>query len=263
MSTDLTVVPPDPIKLYSLGQQVADVCKDIVLKSSCDIQGKRYVKVEGWQAIAATFGTTPEVVEGGVTFHEDGVMAEVVLKRDSDQTIISRAYGFVGYKEDPEAEKYAIIGKAQTRAVARVCRHKFSFVVVLIDPYLETTPADEVPRDGFKNKPKRSGVKTNLTGVLSGYNTFQSKDKKSWLHGGWIDNKYVWTRDPEIGTTLSTLSNKKADLTVGEEKTTKTGKPSFEVLEAFSAASDVEVENTVYQKEPEPTEESPDDNIPY
>jgi hypothetical protein len=43
---------------------------------------------------------------------------------------------------------------AQTRAISRVCRSAFAHVVVLIDSDLSTTPAEEVPFDGFEEKPQ-------------------------------------------------------------------------------------------------------------
>jgi hypothetical protein len=47
------------------------LCKEIVVATSSTIQGKRYVAVEGWQAIARAHGcaagaTDVERVEGGV-----------------------------------------------------------------------------------------------------------------------------------------------------------------------------------------------------
>jgi hypothetical protein len=43
---------------------------------------------------------------------------------------------------------------AQTRAISRVCRSAFAFVVVLIDSDLSTTPAEEIAEDVTETKHK-------------------------------------------------------------------------------------------------------------
>jgi hypothetical protein len=43
---------------------------------------------------------------------------------------------------------------AQTRAISRACRSAFAFVVTMMDAGLETTPAEEVPQDGFSDAPR-------------------------------------------------------------------------------------------------------------
>lgn len=123
---------------------VAGVCHDIVMKTAQSIQGKKYVRVEGWQSVAAAYGCIAsardvEVVAGGVR-------AIGELRRVSDGAILATAEGFVGTDEKTwEARPmYARRAMAQTRAVSRVCRSAFAFVVVLIDAGLSTTPAEEM-----------------------------------------------------------------------------------------------------------------------
>jgi hypothetical protein len=113
-----------------------------VLKTVSNIQGKRYVRVEGWQAIANAFGcfpsvTTIEAVAGGIR-----AVAEIHL---SDGRVV-RAEGFVGDDEPTWSKRpmFARRAMAQTRAVSRVCRSAFAFVVVMIDSGLSTTPAEEM-----------------------------------------------------------------------------------------------------------------------
>jgi hypothetical protein len=43
---------------------------------------------------------------------------------------------------------------AQTRAISRACRSAFAFVVTMMDAGLETTPAEEVPHEGFADAPR-------------------------------------------------------------------------------------------------------------
>lgn len=149
---------------------VAGVCREIVMKTALTIQQRKYVRVEGWQAIAVAYGLVAssrdvEVVPGGVR-----AVGEV--RRMSDGALISTAEGFVGEDEPvwfggtskdnygkektyPKRQMYAIRAMAQTRAVSRACRGALSFVVTLIDSNLSTTPAEEMePMErGSENPP--------------------------------------------------------------------------------------------------------------
>ena len=142
MSTELTVVNPGT--LMTQATDVAGVCKQIVTRTAQSIQGRKYVRVEGWQSIAAAYGCVASAIN--VEVLESGIRATGELRRVSDGAVIATAEGFVGndentWKNRPEYAKRAM---AQTRAISRVCRSAFAFVVVLIDADLSTTPAEEM-----------------------------------------------------------------------------------------------------------------------
>lgn len=161
----------NPAELNRISTEVAHVCKEIVTRTAMNIGGRKYVKVEGWQSIATAHGCVAsaravEVVEGGVR-------AIGEIRRMSDGALIATAEGFVGddeavwyggEKEDrngrtityPARPMYAIRAMAQTRAISRACRTAFAHVVVLMDAGLETTPAEEVPAEGFDDKAERA-----------------------------------------------------------------------------------------------------------
>ena len=136
---------------------VAGVCREIVTKTAQSIQGRKYVRVEGWQSIAVAFGCVASVRD--VEEVETGVRAVAEVRRMSDGAVLATAEGFVG-KDEPvwfgggknpktgqpyEARPaYARRAMAQTRAVSRVCRSAFAFVVTLIDGNMPTTPAEEM-----------------------------------------------------------------------------------------------------------------------
>lgn len=248
---ELTVVGQSPLALSQHGRDVAEVCRDIVTDTAVTIEGKRYVRVEGWQSIAAAWGHTPEVV--GLTQTERGVRAEAILKRDSDGAIMSRAFGFVGFDEYEGTDKrgkplekpkdYAIEGKAQTRAVSRVCRHKFAFVVTLIDKGLSTTPAEEVPREGFQDHwggspaPKQSKGKTvqEIEGKLTGV---------GFANGWWnafIKGIKFGTNDKEFEKVLWQCNDTEVIATL-ETKTTKEGKPWFKLVKLVPASMNQELD---------------------
>ncbi len=166
MSKKNTELAPRSIstELYRQATDVANVCKDIVTKTAVDIQGRKYVRVEGWTSIAVAHGCI--VTIKSVTEEEKGVCAVAELRRQGDGKLLSTAEGYVG-KDEPtwyggdltywdkfaKAEKkktlekradYAIRAMAQTRAVSRVCRTAFAHVVVLMDAGLSTVPAEEI-----------------------------------------------------------------------------------------------------------------------
>ena len=122
----------------------AGLCRELVVQTAMKIQGRRYVQVEGWQAIANAFGCVAsarnvERVEGG--FRATGQVIRV-----ADGTVIAEAEGFVGDDEKTWASRpvFARRAMAQTRAMSRACRSAFAFVVTLMDAGLETTPAEEM-----------------------------------------------------------------------------------------------------------------------
>jgi len=146
---------------YRASTDAASLCRDIVVAAATTIQGRRYVSVEGWQAIAVAHGCAAGAED--VEAVEGGVRARGVVRRMSDGVIISTAEGFVGEDEPtwyggqvrgktlPKRPDYAIRAMAQTRAISRACRSSFAHVVLLMNAGLSTTPAEEVPHEGFDN----------------------------------------------------------------------------------------------------------------
>jgi hypothetical protein len=164
--TALAVVPPEergekPSALMQRASDVAGVCREIVMRTAMELQGKKYVKVEGWQCIAAAYGipSIREVVE-----EEKGIRAVAELRRH-DGTVLATAEGYCGLDEPRWSSQpmYARRGMASTRAISRVCRSAFAFCVVLIDSNLQTTPAEEIPHEGFSGTPAPQVVNSTST----------------------------------------------------------------------------------------------------
>lgn len=173
MDTNTSLQVIMPAELVRLATDVAGLCRDIVTKTAVNIQDRQYVRVEGWMAIATAHGCSAGATD--VKQDENGTSAIGEIRRISDGTLICRAEGFVGkdeatwyggpdkawdkinkcYKETIREKRpdYAIRAMAQTRAISRACRSAFAHVVVMMDAGLSTTPAEEVPYDGFHEKP--------------------------------------------------------------------------------------------------------------
>jgi len=147
------------VEAYRASTNAAQLCREIVLASSSNIQGKRYVSVEGWMAIARAHGCAAGAT--GVERVEGGVRAVGEVRDMLTGTIIATGEGFVGEDEPtwyggkvrgkdlPKRADYAIRAMAQTRAISRACRSAFAHVVVMMNAGLATTPAEEVPVEGF------------------------------------------------------------------------------------------------------------------
>jgi hypothetical protein len=141
-------------ELYRHATDVAGACGEIVKRTAQAIQGRKYVRVEGWQAIATTYGCVASARD--VERTETGFRAIGEVRRMSDGMVIATAEGFVGDDESTwnNRPEYAKRAMAQTRSISRACRSAFAFVVVLIDSELSTTPAEEVPDGGFNDANK-------------------------------------------------------------------------------------------------------------
>ena len=92
MSESLTVLQPS--ELVRRDTDIAGLCKEIVLKTACNIQGRAYVKCEGWQSIATAHGCCAGARD--VEFVEGGCRCIGELRRMSDGAILATAEGFVG-----------------------------------------------------------------------------------------------------------------------------------------------------------------------
>lgn len=154
----LTVTPQTGVEYYRQSTDAAHACREIVLKTAMKIQGRQYVKAEGWLAIAVAHGcvASSEDVRRVNDEGMGGFAAMGVIRRMSDGAEIARAEGFVGDDEKMWAGRpvYARRAMVQTRAISRACRSAFAHVVVLIDANLSTTPAEEVLDDGFEDAPR-------------------------------------------------------------------------------------------------------------
>lgn len=157
---------PTNVEIYKASTDAAALCKEIVIATALTIQKRKYVKVEGWQAIATAHGCVASSRD--VEDIESGTKAIGEVHRMSDGQLISQAEGFVG-KDEPtwyggeieyydrdgvrrtkrlqKRADYAIRAMAQTRAISRACRSAFAYVVVMMNAGLQTTPAEEMGSD--------------------------------------------------------------------------------------------------------------------
>jgi hypothetical protein len=158
------VMQESGVDSYRMSTDAATICRELVLATAQEIQGRKYVRVEGWQAIAIAHHCTASSCN--VERVDGGFRATGQVRRMDTGSVIAEAEGFVGEDEatwfggeaevwDKQARKkvkkmlpkrpdFAIRAMAQTRAISRACRSAFAHVVVQIDKKLGTTPAEEM-----------------------------------------------------------------------------------------------------------------------
>lgn len=156
MDTKIAIFNPE--NQLAVASDVAGVCKAIVTATAQSIKGKKYVRVEGWQAIATAHGCMAsarnvEAIEGGIRCIGE-------IRRLDTNAVICTAEGFVG-DDEPTWENRPLFARramCQTRAISRVCRSAFAHVVVMMNAGLETTPSEEIIDADYRPH-RRPGVK--------------------------------------------------------------------------------------------------------
>lgn len=145
----------EPAEQIAKATEIANVLNDVIEKQKLfsNIQGKKYVKVEGWQLCGSLTGVLPREVK--VVMLADGSFeATVDLVRATDGCVIGGASALCGVDEKrwAGADQYARRSMAITRAVGKAYRNIFGWVISLAG--YETTTAEEIPTDsvGFDLK---------------------------------------------------------------------------------------------------------------
>jgi len=158
-----------PAGVMGRGAAVAAACRQIVLSTTMDLRGKKYIRAEGWQALAAANGLSPRI--SMVEEMQNGdIRAVCDLIRLSDGETVASSEGFVGTDEPmwQNRPRYARRGMAQTRATSRACRSALAWIVPLLDADLSTTPAEEMEESApvAKAKAKPAQITTFVQEVV-------------------------------------------------------------------------------------------------
>lgn len=137
----------NPKELVARATEAADALAAVIesRKLYSNIQGKKFVRCEGWTTLAAMLGVTPHEI--GVTEAEGAFTATVELRRLTDGQPVSRASAECGPDEPTWAKRArnARRSMALTRATAKACRMAFSWIMALSG--YEVTPAEEMAAD--------------------------------------------------------------------------------------------------------------------
>ena len=158
-----------PAGVMGRGAAVAAACRQIVLSTTMDLRGKKYIRAEGWQALAAANGLSPRISMVEEMTNGD-IRAVCDLIRLSDGETVASSEGFVGPDEPmwQGRPRDARRGMAQTRATSRACRSALAWIVPLLDADLSTTPAEEMEESApaAKGKAKPAQITTFVQEVV-------------------------------------------------------------------------------------------------
>lgn len=140
-----TLQASTPTALVTGATAIADTLATLIRqkKLATNIQGKEYVRVEGWTVLGALLGVVAR--EESVEERADGsYLATVALVRMADNVVVSRASAECGMDEPRWANgpKYARRSMALTRATGKAARLAFSWIMTLAG--FQPTPAEEM-----------------------------------------------------------------------------------------------------------------------
>lgn len=154
-----------------ISEKISNIVKNILDKNSVPINGKKYVKANGWQAIAKFFNC--KVIVKEIKKDETGYFSYAEMY-DKDNNLISSSYGFCGFDEietgTRKRKEFELVSLAQTRAIARCIRNSFSFLLAFLDKF-EYTVLEDLPDD----------IKVEKKEVLENNTKENNKEKKQVL----------------------------------------------------------------------------------
>jgi len=137
-----------PKALVEGATEIANTLAQIIRSRqlASNIQGREYVRVEGWTVLGALLGVIAR--EESVIEREDGsYLATVALVRMADHVVVSRASAECNMDEPTWAKraKYTRRSMALTRATGKAARLAFSWIMALAG--FEPTPLEEMPTE--------------------------------------------------------------------------------------------------------------------
>jgi hypothetical protein len=149
----------EPEQQVAHAARIAKVLADVIAKQNLysNIQGKKYIKAEGWQTLGTFLGVLPK--EREVKRLPDGSFeAYVDIVKFGDGTVVSGASAIcsVNEKRWGNADEYARRSMAITRATGKAYRTGFAWIATLAG--YEPTPAEEMPRHEEEAKPEAPKV---------------------------------------------------------------------------------------------------------
>lgn len=135
----------DPVEVVEKATKVATALANVIQAQRLytTVQGKNHVHVEGWQLLGSMLGVTAVCTE---TVPVDGGFKATVEARTVDGRVVGRADALCTKHERrgpwKNADDYARLSMAQTRATSKALKGPLGFVISLAG--YATTPAEEM-----------------------------------------------------------------------------------------------------------------------
>jgi hypothetical protein len=134
----------DPYEVVTKVTETAHALGAVIRKQKLDvsIQGRRYVKVEGWTLLGSMLGVFP--ICSWTRKLENGWEARVEARTLAGAIVgAAEAECLRSERSWAQRDDYALRSMAQTRATSKAMRQPLGFVVALAG--YESTPAEEMP----------------------------------------------------------------------------------------------------------------------
>ena len=145
-----------PARQVQMATEMADVLRDVVEKQKLyeNIQGKKYLRVEGWNTLGSFLGILAK--EDKVIRLEDGSYeAYVNLINTKNGMIVGTGSALCSVKERRwgNADEYARRSMSITRATGKAFRLNFSWIITLAG--YQPTPEEEMPSEMPREQPRQ------------------------------------------------------------------------------------------------------------
>jgi hypothetical protein len=246
-----TLQAASPAALITGAGEMAKALAEVIRHQqlALTIQGRKYVKVEGWTTLGIMLGVVAREV---TTVEQDGIYtATVELVRISDQAVISRASAECGSADELDRygkpvwanrPRYARRSMAQTRATGKACRLAFSWIMALAG--YEPTPAEEMPNEEPPREEKPIGKQSPEHRHLEARLQELGLDRervKAWCTKKWgVEHLPDLTASQyrELSTRLSEFARKSA----GEEAKTEREAIQAEAISATTQQQENQTE---------------------
>ena len=168
-----------PAQIIERAKEVAEVLMDIIEKKKAYvlIGRKKYVKCEGWTAMAGMLKTIP-FPEYSRRFERNGIIgyeARVLLRREGQDIGAGEAECSKAEKNWKDKEDFQLRSMALTRATGKACRLAFSWIMVLAG--YESTPAEEMNAEAEEMKERAEAPKSKESATS---HFFTTKEKELW-----------------------------------------------------------------------------------
>ncbi len=145
-----------PQQAIARASEVAALIADAIKQRgwSLTIEGREYVRVEGWQLLATMLGCTPYVTQVWREERDDGYVyvSRCEIRRLSDGQAVASGEGLCASGETLRKrdgsiiarwhDEYAVRAMAQTRAVGRAMRNAYGGIIAMAG--YAPTPAEEM-----------------------------------------------------------------------------------------------------------------------
>lgn len=223
----------DPAQNLEAGRKAAKALMDFAAQGGAliKLQGKSYLKAEGWLFLARAFGLTVRIAEVKKVVDDPLSFQATAEVLDQQGQVVGSGIAFCGADEKAWRNRpvYALASMAQTRATSKALRGILSWVAVLAG--CEPTPSEEVidatwmnapqqPRQGHQTQPQQQKPVPATADQLTEVNTLSGKlelDEKTQLQR--VNSWLASNKQPGISSLPELTQSQAAGLIQAMHKT--------------------------------------------